>query len=265
IEKPIAKGFWAKGGYSYGKAKNTVDPGSIAFGSWNNNQHSGNPNNPGVGLSSATQGHRVFGSATYRIEYFKFGATSVSAFWETSRGINGSYTFSGDLNGDGGTSNDLIYIPRDTSEMNFEQFTSSGTTFTVDQQTAAWEAFINQDPYLSKHRGQYAGRGGAFLPFFTSIDFSVAQDFMFNLGNTKHKFQVRADILNFGNFLNHSWGVGNAFTSLQPLIARGADANGRALYRLRNFGTNLISNSYTPTAGTGDVYRIQIGLRYTFN
>lgn len=265
IEKPIAKGFWAKGGYSYGKAKNTVDPGSIAFGSWNNNQHSGNPNNPGVGLSSATQGHRVFGSATYRIEYFKFGATSVSAFWETSRGINGSYTFSGDLNGDGGTSNDLIYIPRDTSEMNFEQFTSSGTTFTVAQQTAAWEAFINQDPYLSKHRGEYAGRGRAFLPFYTSIDFSVAQDFMFNLGNTKHKFQVRADILNFGNFLNHSWGVGSAFTSLQPLIARGADANGRALYRLRNFGTNLISNSYTPTAGTGDVYRIQIGLRYTFN
>ncbi len=31
----------------------------------------------------------------------------------------------------GGTSNDLIYIPRDTSEMNFEQFTSSGTTFTA--------------------------------------------------------------------------------------------------------------------------------------
>ncbi len=265
LEKPISKGLWAKAGYSYGKAKNTVDAGSIAFGSWNNNQHSGNPNNPGIGLSSATQGHRFFGSATYRAEYFKFGATTLSMFWETSRGINGSYVFSGDLNGDGGTSNDLIYIPRDSSEMNFEQFTSSGTTFTVAAQQAAWEAFINQDPYLSKHRGEYAGRGGAFLPFYTSVDFSIAQDFMFNLGKTKHKFQIRADILNFGNFLNRNWGVGNTFTSLSPLIARGADGQGRALYRLRNFGTSLISNSYTPTAGTGDVYRIQIGLRYTFN
>lgn len=265
LEKPYSKGLWFKLGYSYGEAKNTVDPGSIAFGSWNNNQHSGNPNNPGLGYSSATQGHRIFGSASYRIEYFKFGATTVSTFWETSKGVNASYAFSGDLNGDGGTSNDLIYIPRDTSEMNFEQFTSSGTTFTVAQQTAAWEAFISQDPYLSKHRGEYAVRGAAFLPFRTNVDFSIAQDLILRFKNTKHSFQVRADILNFGNFINHNWGVGKSFTSTQPLIARGADSQGRALYRLRNFGPNLISNSYTPTAGASDVYRIQIGIRYTFN
>ena len=32
------------------------------------------------------------------------------------------HVFSGDLNGDGGTSNDLIYIPRDISEMNFQTY-----------------------------------------------------------------------------------------------------------------------------------------------
>jgi hypothetical protein len=37
----------------------------------------------------------------------------VSFFWESRTIGNASYTFAGDLNGDGGTSNDLIYIPRD--------------------------------------------------------------------------------------------------------------------------------------------------------
>lgn len=266
LEKPYSKGLWFKAAYSYGEAKNTVDPGSIAFGSWNNNQHAGNPNNPGLGYSFATQGHRFFASASYRLEYFKFGATTVSTFWETRTGGNGSYAFSGDLNGDGGTSNDLIYIPRDVSEMNFEQFTSSGTTFTAAQQAAAWEAFISQDPYLSKHRGEYAQRGAAFLPFTTNVDFSVAQDIILKLGKTKNSFQLRADILNFGNLLNSNWGVGDAFNSLQPLISRPADSQGRPVYRLRNFGPNLLTpNSFVKTANTSDVYRIQIGLRYTFN
>jgi hypothetical protein len=279
LEKPFSNGLWFKSGYSYGEARNTVDPGSIAFGSWNNNPHAGNPNNPGLGFSFATQGHRFFGAASYRLEYFKFGATSFSTFWETRTGGNGSYVFSGDLNGDGGTSNDLIYIPRDTSEMNFEQYcvnatgvtvacnaTNVAATFTAAQQAAAWEAFINQDSYLSRNRGRYAERGAAFLPFTTNVDFSVAQDIIATIGKTRHTFQVRADILNFGNLLNDNWGVGQTFNSLQPLIARGADTQGRTLYRLRNFGTNLLpSQSFRATTGTGDVYRIQIGFRYIFN
>jgi len=264
LERPFANGLFVKAAYSYGESKNTVDPGSIAFGSWNNNQHAGDPNNPGLGFSAASPGSRVFATFSYHKEYFRFGATTVSMFWQTFNGGNISYSFSGDLNGDGGTSNDLIYIPKDTSEMNFEQFTASGTTFTVAQQTAAWDAFINQDPYLSKHRGQYAERGAAFLPFSSNLDFSIAQDIIARIGKTKHNFQVRADILNFGNLLNHNWGVGKAFNSTQPLIARGADSSGKALYRLRNFGSSLISGSYIATAGVSDVYRIRIGLRYSF-
>ncbi|MGB4987722.1 MAG: carboxypeptidase regulatory-like domain-containing protein [Pyrinomonadaceae bacterium] len=265
LEKPFSKGLFVKGAYSYGEARNTVDPGSIAFGSWNNNQHAGDPNNPGVGFSGASPGHRIFGTFSYRKEYFRFGATTVSMFWETRSGGNASYVYSGDLNGDGGTSNDLIYIPSSVSEMNFEQFTSSGTTFTAAQQATAWEAFIAQDSYLSKNRGKYVERGAVFSPFFTKVDFSVAQDIIARFGKSKHNFQIRADVLNFGNLLSKNWGVGQAFNSTSPLIARGADSSGRALHRLRNFGSNLISGSFIPTAGTGDVYRIQIGLRYTFN
>ena len=51
---------------------------------------------------------------------------------------NGSYTYGGDLNGDGISNNDLIYVPRNTSEMNFVQFTSGGKTYTAAVQAAAW-------------------------------------------------------------------------------------------------------------------------------
>ncbi len=276
LEKPFSKGLYFKSAYSYGEAKNTVDPGSIAFGSWNNNQHSSNPNLPGLGYSVATPKHRVFAAATYRLEYFKFGATTVSAFWESRTGANSSYVFSGDLNGDGGTTNDLIYIPNGVSEMNFGNITSSNGTvvFTPAQQAAAWDAYIQQDPYLSKNRGRYAERGAAFLPFLHRMDFNVAQDVFFRLGGQQHKFQFRADVLNFGNLLNKNWGVGQAFTSFQPLITtstsgtatcRAAGATTAATYCLRTINNQLISNSYTPTAGTNDVWRIQLGVRYFFN
>ena len=64
------------------------------------------------------------------------------------------------MNGDGGSGNDLIYIPRNTSEMNFVTFTRQRCHVHRRQQAAAFEAYINQDKYLSKHRGEYAERGG---------------------------------------------------------------------------------------------------------
>ncbi|MEX2089511.1 MAG: carboxypeptidase regulatory-like domain-containing protein, partial [Bacteroidota bacterium] len=140
LELPFRDGLFAKMGYSYGEAKNTVDPGSIAFGSWNNNQHSGNPNNPGVGFSANSPGERFFATASYRTEYFDFGATTLSLFYEIRTQGNASYVFGADANGDGGSSNDLIYIPRNTSEMNFEAYGA----FSAAQQAAAWEAFIQQ-------------------------------------------------------------------------------------------------------------------------
>ena len=55
LQKRFRQGI-LKAAYSYGDAKNTVDPGSIAFGSWTDNQIPGDPNNPGLACSA--QGHR---------------------------------------------------------------------------------------------------------------------------------------------------------------------------------------------------------------
>ncbi len=276
LEKPFSNGFWAKGAYSYGDSRNTVDPGSIAFGSWNNNQHASNPNNPGLGFSAASAGHRIFGTFSYSKEYFKFGGTTVSMFYETRTGGNSSYIFGGDLNGDGGTTNDLIYIPKDISEMNFGNITTAtnGILFTAAQQATAFDAYINQDPYLSKNRGKFAQRGGVFLPLQTSVDFSLAQDLFFKVKNQTQKFQLRFDVLNFGNLLNKNWGTGQRFNNTQVLVptstsgtatCRATSVTTAATYCLQRVGGNLIADSFVKTAGVTDVYRVQIGLRYTFN
>ena len=265
LEKPFSDNWYFKAGYNYGEAKNTIDPGSIAFGSWNNNQHSGNANNPGLGFSANSPGHRVFGTLSYKFDYFNFGSTTITLFGEAYTQGNASYTYAGDLNGDGGTSNDLIYIPNDASEMYFEQYTDAGTTFTVADQQAAWNAFIEQDEYLSKNRGKYAERGAVFMPMVFRADLSVIQEFYGEFIGKKNSLQVRVDILNFTNLLNKQWGVGDNFVTTQPLIFRSIDTEGKPVYRLRSVGGKLIDKTFEKSASVFDVYRIQLGVRYNFN
>src|SRR5207245_5076578 len=117
VERASPSGWFAKLGYSYGVSKNTVDAGSIASGSWTGNAISLDPNHPVAGYSQFSPGPRIFGALSYTREFFAGGATSVSVYFDGRSAGNGSYLFSNDMNGDG-ASNDLIYIPRNTSEMN---------------------------------------------------------------------------------------------------------------------------------------------------
>jgi hypothetical protein len=270
LSKITGWGLNMKGAYSYNISRNTVDPGSIAFGSWAGNAHSGDPNNPGVAYSTpfgAALGHRWFLQASLSREYFSFGATTISAFYEARNGGNTQYVFANDVNGDGGSNGtDLIYIPRDTSEMNFVQFThTNGRVFTPAEQAQAFEAYIQQDRYLREHRGEYAQRGAVFLPIFHRLDLSLLQDVFRDLGGRRHSFQVRFDILNFGNLLNSDWGVGQRLVRNQLLTNGAADAQGRLAYRMTVVNNELLTNSYEYQAGLDDVYRFMISLRYTFN
>jgi len=267
LERGFSNGFFAKAAYSYGMSRNTVDPGSIAGGSFTGNPIVRDGNNPGVGISGTAAGHRFFVTATYEKRYFDFGKTGVSFYFEGRNAGNTSYTYSGDLNGDGIANNELIYVPKDRAEMNFEAYTpTGGRLFSVAEQQDAFEAFINQDKYLQSRRGQYAERGAVFLPMVYNADVSITQDIFARLGGQKNTLQLRLDILNFGNMLNDNWGQGLRAVNNRPLVARGADANGRALYRMANLNpTTLLSNSFERTAFTGDVWRMQLGLRYIFN
>ena len=276
VTKTTTVGLSVKGAYSYSMSKNTIDPGSIALGSWAGNPQSADPNNPGVGYSTpfgASLGHRVFVLTSFSRQFFRFGTTSVSVFYEGRNNGNLSYVYGGDLNGDSASGNDLLYIPRDISEMNFAQFThTNGRVFTAAEQAAAFEAYISRDEYLSERRGEYAKRGDLFLPLVHRIDLSVTQDLFTNIGGKRNAFQIRADVLNFGNLVNTKWGVGQRFVrtqtsplGVQILTNAGADTQGRATYRMSVVNNELLTSPLETTTFREDVYSFMISLRYTFN
>ncbi len=263
LERAFQNGVFAKAGYTYGVSKNTVDAGSIAAGSWTGNLIAVDPNNPAAANSQFAPGPRVFAAFTYSRDFFGAGATSVSVYFDGRSAGNSTYRFSNDMNGDG-ASNDLIYVPRNQSEMNFVPITGA-TPFTAAQQAAAWDAFINQDPYLSKRRGGYAERNAVFLPMVYRADMSISQDVGRNIAGRANQLQIRLDILNVTNLLDKDWGVGQGFVTTTPLSSAGVDAFGAPTYRLATVGGQLITKSFQKVVNTADVWRMQLGVRYMLN
>jgi len=167
----------------------------------------------------------------------------------------------------------------------------------VQEQRDAWEAYIQQDPYLSKHRGEYAERNAVFLPKVSRVDLQLTQDLHGLVAGQRNSLELRLDFLNFGNFLNKNWGISQRLVNSQPLlvstsnsgtvvgcsgsVAGLADACGRLQYRLRNFedanpdvagqsryvlmGEGARNTTFEKTAFTSDVWRLQVSLRYLFN
>ena len=272
-------GLSLRGAYSYGDSHNTIDPGSTAFSSWGLNETPADPNNPGLGRSKSAQGHRAYIQPSFTHSYFGFGATTISAFWEARQSTNGnsfsstaSYVFAGDMNGDGAAGNDLIYIPKDRSEMNFAAFTLGARTFTAAEQADAFEAYIQQDTYLRSHRGQYAERGAIWYPIVKRMDMSIIQDVFRNLGGKRNAGQFRIDFTNFGNMLNHNWGVSQRLVvpttqaeGGQILTNPALDAQGRISYRLAVANGELVKKTFQTTTALGDVYQFMLSFRYSFN
>jgi hypothetical protein len=279
LSKTSTFGLSLRGAYSYGVSKTLVDPESTAATSYARISTFDDPNNAGVAHSLWSPGHRVYGLVSFTREYFSFGGTSFSLFWEareaqasSTPSSRFSYVFAGDMNGDGVSGNDLIFIPQNTGEMNFSTFTAGGVTFTADQQAAAFEAYIQQDDYLREHRGEYAKRNAARMPMFNRADLSISQDIFHNVKGQRNAFQLRVDIFNIGNLLNSDWGVSwqqvastNTNNQTQILTNPGVDGQGRPTYRLATVNNQLVTKSHSRAAFTADVYQWMLSLRYSFN
>lgn len=271
IEKPMTKGFSGLLGYTYAVAKDLQSVGSTVQA---NMPTELGQNSLRVSYSDNDLRHRIVGAINYRLEYGGDigGSTMFTLGMVSNSGGKLSYTYSGDLNGDGQT-NDALYIPRSASELQFASVAASGSQpeITPAEQAAAFDAWVDNNPYLKDRRGKYAERNGAYFPWLTRFDFSLIQEFYMLVGQkkTKNTLQLRADVLNIGNLISQKWGVGMQSTSLQPLSVASIGADGTPVYR---FGTQTIDgvrvplrDSFVPTATVGNVWQAQIGIRYIFN
>lgn len=262
--------------YTYAKSKNTAEPGSTAGGLWSGRAVQGDPNTANLAYASWYQPHRVVAFASYKKSYAKYFATSIGLFFEAVPNGVTSYVYNGDLNNDGNTSNDLIYIPNSQSEINLVKSGSGGlgTGSSTDPRTPAqiWAQlnnFISQDNYLSKHRGQVAEANAVLLPFYKKLDLNITQEFYINVAKQKHTLQVSADILNVGNLLNRHWGIQKVPVSTNFLRYEGLAADGKTpsfSFTYQDAANQIpVTSSFSNSTGIGSRWQMQIGLRYIFN
>ncbi len=162
-----------------------------------------------------------------------------------------------------------MFVPNGAGELVFEQYSitvdGQPKVFTVLDQVLAFEAYIEQDDYLKERRGKYAERNGVLRPMLTNVDLSFVQEIFMNVGGKRNTLQLRADIFNFGNMISNKWGVGDRIVNSSPLQFRSYNANGAPVYRLANINNELIKSTYTTSTTLGDVWQMQLGVRYIFN
>ncbi len=212
-------------------------------------------NTPELAPSLYGNKHRFVGSLYKKFMYGKSWATHIALFAEYAQGGRYSYTYSGDINNDGSGLNDLIYIPTagEMSQLNF-----SGDAAAQAAQAEAFNNYIEQDDYLSSHRGEIAEKYGAVSPWYSRWDARITQEFGLKGGSN---VQLSLDILNIGNLISSDWGVREIATTTglaQPIGV--SVANGVPTYSFDTAQTASIYNDFSLNSR----WQMQVGLRFNF-
>jgi hypothetical protein len=270
LRKTFMRSIDASLGYSFNKAKNSLKSTEIASVLWANQPVKGDPNKPELSYSEFGQRHRFVGSASYSKQWSERYKTQVGFFAELAEGnrfagAGGnrySFIYSGDVNGDGQGGNDLIYIPANQSEILLDPLTVGSQTISAQDQWSRLNAFIEQDDYLSSHRGKIADRFGALNPWYSDVDMRILQDISFARGGTRHGFQVSLDILNVGNLLNSNWGVRDvaSASATSPLTLVRFNAAGAPVFNFTG-----PDKTYVSDPSLFSRWRAQLGIRYMIN
>ncbi|MBC6611629.1 TonB-dependent receptor [Hymenobacter sp. BT507] len=289
LQKSFVSGFYVSAAYTYSDSRSVNDGGSIAQSIWRDRQISGDPNADVLSYSQFLQKHRIIASGSYRKEYLGHLGTTISLFYEAAPQSRFSYVYAGDMNGDNQNANDLMYIPRNASEVNLRDIVYSYQNqanqsiefarYTAAQQYADLNAYIQQDDYLSKNRGKYAERNGGVRPWQNRLDARLLQDIFTNIGENRNTLQLSIDIFNIGNLINSDWGVFQTPNKVNPLSFSGYNTQGQPVFTFPNLtnptrnattgavtpGTPLTKTFRNDTGGIGSRWQGQIGLRYIFN
>lgn len=264
VSKSFENGLFASLAYTNSDSRSVNDGGSIAQSQWRDRVVSGDPNENVASYSSFMQAHRFNAYGSYRLNYLNENASTTFGFtYSAAPAGRFSYTYSGDMNGDNQNANDLIFIPRSQSDIMLKDL----GTYTAAQQWSDLDKYITQDSYLNSHRGHYAQRNGAELPWSANFDFKVIQDFYINVGGHKNTLQFTLDVFNFGNNLTSQWGLNQSTLRAGLISYTGNDAaTGKPVFQFPyRSGTTPLTETFQRSFGLGSRWQAQFGVRYIFN
>ncbi|HEY0175725.1 MAG TPA: TonB-dependent receptor, partial [Pedobacter sp.] len=273
LSKQFTSGFGGSISYVKSDAKSLYEGGGDqTLSGWQGTVSVNGANQPGLGHSGFVSPTRIIASVYYRKEFIKHLGTQMALVYDGSNN-RFSYTYSSDFNRDG-ASGDLIYVPKDPSEITFVPLTvgsgATAVTYSPQQQSDMFFRYIEQDKYLRGRKGKYAERNGAIGPFTGTFDLKFTQDIFTNIGGKRNTLQFSWDIENIGNFLNKNWGIQQSVATTSILVPANVssltvDGKTRPTFRIATDRNLPASKTFRDNVGFASTYRMQFGLRYIFN
>ena len=229
-------------------------PGSNAESAFTYTPTVNGPNFAPLHNSDYVTPDRVFASLSYKDK----SNNSFSLFYETWRGgYRYTYMYDNDFNGDN-YNYDVIYIPKDENDIKFAS---------QDDADRYW-AYANNDPYLSKHKGEYAEAYSVYSPWVHRFDFRYSHDFKVKVGKSTNTLQLNLDFKNIGNLFNSSWGVSKymnpALKSGRILALDHVDAEGYPVFKT-NANVKPGVETWHYNHDFYQCWSLQIGIKYMFN
>jgi hypothetical protein len=277
LDKRFFEGSAATAYYTFSRVRDLQTPLRVnvqGIVNWSSRAVSGRHDEMSPGISVNDIPHRLMLAGTHRAPWrhwvseisFYYVAESGSPFtylaWGDRRGR-------GDLNADGSSGNDPIYVPYDAldgTEMHFASLTrevelpggdTRSDSITPAQQAQAFGRFIDRTPCLSRQRGQIMKRNSCREPWSHTAIVSARQAIPV-AGRT---VEAQLDVYNLLNLLSSSWG--HTRIAAPALLEHVGQTPGPLEESQPIFRFDEMAPRWT-TLPAESAFQLQFGLRYRF-
>ena len=261
LDRPFSNGYELRAAYTRSRARDvqSLTNGSAVapFDIWASGRPiSSRHDQLSTGISSFEILNRVVLAATYTAPWKRW-KSDMSLYYIGESGT--PFTFGdstaagrGDLNADGTSANDPIYVPLDatnSSEMLFAGIDSLS-------QAAAFEQFIQDTPCLRRQRGAIVTRNSCRDAWVNTSNASLRQSLQAIRG---HDLLLQIEVFNLLNLLNPSWGKFRVTN--EAILQHVRQSPGVAPQPVFRFDAATARPS---TQNLESGYQLQLSLRYSF-
>ncbi|HVD61921.1 MAG TPA: carboxypeptidase regulatory-like domain-containing protein [Gemmatimonadaceae bacterium] len=208
-----------------------------------------------TGVSAFEVAHRIVFTAGYVAPWRRW-KTAFSLYYIGESGYpitfgDSSSNRMGDLNADGTSANDPIYVPRDARDP--AEITFAGKDSIA--QGAAFEQFIQNTACLARQRGTIMARNSCRAPWVHTTNASLRQSLPAIGGRT---LSLQIEVFNVLNLLNSSWGLVRVPNPW--ILEHVGQTKGSSPQPVFHFNPAAVES----TQNLESAYQLQLSVRYSF-
>lgn len=208
LNRPMKNSWSYNVSYTHGRSTEAQSFGqTVAADGWTRNAVF-NQNAVEVSRSDFEVKNRVQISAARQFKLRAGWTTTASLYYEGHTGNPYSYAYSNDVNNDGVSANDLVYVPTGASDSRVD-FTGMTTA-----QQDAYFAFIRNSG-LGSYAGGYAPRNAFTQPWINQLDLRITQ---------KIPIYKPVDVEVFFDFINFGYWLSRHYFGYTNLLSNGSNA-----------------------------------------